>query len=74
MKPGRAVGMTGARTMRKTKPRFHLRFPRPLETAARFPHFHRPYGVCVSKPAKPNSRKETLAADRCAPALRLILQ
>jgi hypothetical protein len=28
----------------------------------------------VSKLSKPNSRKETLAADRFAPAFRLILQ
>jgi len=51
-----------------------LRFAQPLEIAARFPHSHRPCNFCVSKHSKPNSRTETLAADRFAPAFRPILQ
>ena len=52
MKPGRTVEMTGAWKTRKTKPRFPLRFPQPLEIAARFPHSHRPGGWLCSKTLK----------------------
>src|SRR5208282_4532280 len=52
MKPGRTVEMTGAWKTRKTKPRFPLRFPPPLEIAARFPHSHRPGGWLCSKTLK----------------------
>src|SRR4029077_11363463 len=34
-----------------------LPFPRPLEIATRFPHSHRPYDFCVSKPSKPNKER-----------------
>src|SRR5208282_3901742 len=50
--PGRTVEMTGAWKTRKTKPRFPLRFPQPLEIAARFPHSHRPGGWLCSKTLK----------------------
>jgi hypothetical protein len=65
-----------------------LRFPQPLEIAkARFPHSHRPGAAWKSGKPQPGfplshllfsyenqPRKETLAADRFAPAFRLIIQ
>jgi hypothetical protein len=34
-----------------------LPFPPPLEIATRFPHSHRPYDFCASKPSKPNKER-----------------
>src|SRR5271166_3253816 len=74
MKPGRTVEMPGAWKTEENQTQVSLRFPQPLEIAARFPHSHRPGGCLCSKSSKSNSRKETLAADRFAPTFRLILQ
>jgi hypothetical protein len=85
--PGRAVEMTGHGKRGKPNPSFP-RFPQPLEIALAIPTFpHRPGEARKSGKRKarfPLSRllfvftkrikKETLAADRFAPAFRLILQ
>jgi hypothetical protein len=74
MKPRRTVEMTGAWKTRKTKPRFPFVSHSPWKSLRDF-HIPTAPTVCVSQnPSKPNSRKETLAADRFAPAFRLILQ
>jgi len=87
MKAGRAMEMTGGWETKENQTQVYLRFPPPLEIAARFPHSHRPGAAWKS--GKPKTgfplshlllsyenqpRKETLAADRFAPAFRLILQ
>ncbi len=41
MQPGRAVEMTDAGKTKENQTQVSLRFPRPLEIAARFPHSHR---------------------------------
>jgi hypothetical protein len=74
MKPGRTVEMTGAWKTRKTKPRFPFVSHSPWKSLRDSAHSHRPGSVCISSPQKQNSRKETLPADRFAPAFRLILQ
>jgi hypothetical protein len=72
MKPERAVEMTDAWKTRKTKPRFPFVSHRPWKSP-RDSHIPTAPTICVSQnPSKP--RKETLAADRFAPAFRLILQ
>ena len=40
MKPGRTVEMTGVEN-EENRTQVSLRFPQPLEIAARFPHSHR---------------------------------
>jgi hypothetical protein len=74
MKPERAVEMTGAWKTRKTEPRFPFVSHRPWKSLRDSHIPTAPTVFCVSKPSKPNSRKETLAADRFAPTFRLILQ
>jgi hypothetical protein len=87
MKPGRTVEMTGAWKTRKTKPRFPFVSHRPwkslrdshiptaparrgkMENQNQVSHFPT---CCFLDQI--NQRKETLAADRLAPAFRLILQ
>jgi hypothetical protein len=74
MKPGRTVEMTGAWKTRKTKPRFPFVSHGPWKSL-RDSHIPTAPTVFVSQTlSKPNSRKETLAADRFAPTFRLILQ
>lgn len=73
MKPERTVEMTGVEN-EENQEQVSLRFPQPLEIAARFPHSHRPGGWLCSNHQNQNSRKETLSADRFAPASRLIIQ
>jgi hypothetical protein len=74
MKPGRTVEMTGAWKTRKTKPRFPFVSHSPWKSL-RDSHIPTAPAVFISQNLKnPNLRKETLAADRSAPASRLILQ
>ena len=74
MKPGRTVEMTGAWKTRKTKPRFPFVSHSPWKSL-RDSHIPTAPRVFVSQNlSNPNSRKDTLAADRFAPAFRLILQ
>jgi hypothetical protein len=66
--------MTGAWKTRKTKPRFPLVSHSPWKSLR---HSHIPTAPAASyvpNPQNQNSRKETLPADRFAPAFRLILQ
>jgi hypothetical protein len=75
MKPGSAVEMTGAWKTRKTKPTFSLRFPLPLEIAARFPHSHRA-GDCSFLTRKQIPKTQERSPAERAPELhpfRLIL-
>ena len=51
-----------------------LRFPQPLEIAARFPHSHRPGGLCVSKPFKTKFKKGDPGGGSLRSPFRLILQ
>lgn len=73
MKPGRTVEMTGAWKTRKTKPRFSFVSHSPWKSL-RDSHIPTAPTVCVSKPFKTKFKKGDLAADRFAPAFRLILQ
>ena len=74
MKPGRTVEMTGAWKTRKTTPRFPFVSHSPWKSL-RDSHIPTAPTVFVSQNlSNPNSRKDTLAADRFAPAFRLILQ
>jgi hypothetical protein len=74
MKPGRTVEMTGAGKTRKTKPRFPFVSHGPWKSLCDS-HIPTAPAVFVSQNSKKtNPRKETLAADRFAPAFRLILQ
>jgi hypothetical protein len=74
MKPGRTVEMTGAWKTRKTKPRFSFVSPSPWKSLRDSHIPTAPAASYVSKLSNPNPRKETLPADRFAPAFRLILQ
>jgi len=74
MKPGRTVEMTGAWKTRKTKSRFPFVSPSPWKSL-RDSHIPTvPAAGYVQSHQNQNSRKETLSADRFAPAFRLILQ
>src|SRR6266581_8110860 len=53
MQPGRAVEMTDAGKTKENQTQVSLRFPRPLEIAARFPHSHRPGEARKSGKRKP---------------------
>ena len=70
----RAVEMTGTWKTRKTKPRFPCVSHSPWKSLRDSHIPTAPAASYVSKLSKPNSRKETLAADRFAPTFRLILQ
>ena len=74
MKPGRTVEMTGTWKTRKTKTRFPFVSHSPWKSLRDF-HIPTAPAVFVSQNSQnQNSRKETLPADRFAPAFRLILQ
>jgi len=74
MEPERAVEMTDAWKTRKTRIRFPFVSHSPWKSLRDSHIPTAPAASYVSKLSKPNSRKETLAADRFAPAFRLILQ
>jgi hypothetical protein len=67
MKPERTVEMTGAWKTRKTTARFPFVSHSPWKSLRDSHIPTAPAASHVSKLSKPNSRKETLAADRFAP-------
>src|SRR5271166_5967761 len=72
MKPGRTVEMTGTWKTRKTKTRFPFVSHSPWKSLRDF-HIPTAPAVFVSQNSQnQNSRKETLPADRFAPAFRSI--
>jgi hypothetical protein len=73
MKPERAVEMTGAWKTRKTKPRFPFVSHGPWKSL-RDSHIPTAPTVFVSQTFETKLKKGDLAADRFAPAFRLILQ
>jgi len=66
--------MTGAWKTRKTKPRFPFVSHSPWKSLRDSPIPTAPAVLVSQNPQKQNSRKETLPAERFAPAFRLILQ